>query len=82
MTTGNPSYADLLAAVRPRSIHSEQDAQFVQQEIDRLVDLRGRTAAEEDLLSLLGDLLLGPAKELLPGLAGGQQSRSRPGTGE
>ena len=57
MATGIPSYADLLAAVRPRSIQSEQDAQLVQQEIDRLVDLPSRTAAEEDLLSLLGDLL-------------------------
>jgi len=50
MATGIPGYADLLAAVRPRSIHSEHDAQLVQQEIDRLVDLRIWTAAEEDLL--------------------------------
>jgi HTH-type transcriptional regulator/antitoxin HigA len=58
MTTGIPSYANLRAVVRPRSIQSEQDAQFVQQEIDHLVDLRSRTTTEEDLLSLLGDLLL------------------------
>ena len=57
MTTGTPSYADLLAQVRPRSIHNEPDAEMAQKEIDRLLDLRVRTPAEEDLLSLLGDLL-------------------------
>ncbi len=57
MTTGIPSYADLLAEVRPRSINSEHAAQLVQREIDRLIDLRSRTTAEDDLLSLLGDLL-------------------------
>lgn len=57
MTTGIPSYADLLAEVRPRSVRSEHDADIAQREIDRLIDLRTRTPAEEELLSLLGDLL-------------------------
>jgi len=43
--------------VWPRSIHSEHDAELAQREIDHLVDLRSRTPAEEELLSLLGDLI-------------------------
>jgi HTH-type transcriptional regulator/antitoxin HigA len=57
MTIGIPSYADLLAEVRPRSIRSEHDAELAQKEIDRLLDLLTRTPAEEELLSLLGDLV-------------------------
>lgn len=52
------SYADLLARVQPRSITSEVEAAEVQRQIDRLIDSPARTADEEALLSLLGDLVL------------------------
>ena len=55
--TGTSNYADLLARVQPRSITSEAEAAALQELIDRLLDLPKRSAAEEELLSLLGDLL-------------------------
>jgi HTH-type transcriptional regulator/antitoxin HigA len=51
------SYADLLAQVQPRSITNEEEAAHVQRQIDRLIDQPERSAAEEALLSLLGDLV-------------------------
>jgi HTH-type transcriptional regulator/antitoxin HigA len=51
------SYATLLAQVQPRTITNEAEAQAVQKHIDRLIDQPAQTEAEEDLLSLLGDLM-------------------------
>ena len=51
------SYADLLARVQPRSVTSEEEAAILQHQIDTLIDRPQRTADEEALLSLLGDLI-------------------------
>jgi HTH-type transcriptional regulator/antitoxin HigA len=51
------SYADLLAQVQPRSITSEAEAAQVQRQIDLLIDRPDRSANEDALLSLLGDLV-------------------------
>ena len=51
------SYAALLAEVQPRTITNEAEAKAIQAHIDRLIDQPDITEAEEDLLSLLGDLM-------------------------
>ena len=51
------SYAELLMHVQPRSITSEEEAAHIQRQIDQLIDRPERTADEEALLSLLGDLV-------------------------
>jgi HTH-type transcriptional regulator/antitoxin HigA len=60
MTTGTEvldSYAALLANVQPRSITSDAEAAAIQSRIDQLIDQPVRTADEDALLSLLGDLM-------------------------
>ena len=60
MTPGMNSadYADLLVTFQPRSITSEQDADHVQQQIDALIDKGDLSESEQEILSLLGDLML------------------------
>lgn len=50
-------YAELLVTYRPRSIRDEAEAARIQTQIDALIDKRGRTKAEDELLSLLGDIM-------------------------
>jgi HTH-type transcriptional regulator/antitoxin HigA len=56
-TDASHSYADLLVQVQPRSITSEEEAAQIQRQIDLLIDRPERSANEEALLSLLGDLM-------------------------
>jgi HTH-type transcriptional regulator/antitoxin HigA len=56
--TGTGEYVDLLARIQPRSIGSEEEADAIQAQIDRFLDLPARTPAEEALLNLLGDLMM------------------------
>lgn len=58
MTVSTLDYPQLLAEAHPRSIRTEADAQTLRALINQLIDLpRQLTAAEEDLLAVLGDLL-------------------------
>src|SRR4051812_15237120 len=52
------TYAALLARIQPRSIRNEEEAQRVQEHIDALVDQGELSRAEQEILSLLGDLML------------------------
>ena len=57
--TASPSYAELLLRALPRPIKSEEDAKQVQRHIDALLDKSDDlTEDEEDLLTLLGTLVL------------------------
>jgi HTH-type transcriptional regulator/antitoxin HigA len=50
-------YAAMLAEIQPRSITNETEAEAIQARIDQLIDQPARTADEDALLSLLGDLV-------------------------
>lgn len=47
----------LCAELQPRTITNEAEARVIQAHIDRLIDQPDHTEEEEDLLSLLGDLM-------------------------
>jgi HTH-type transcriptional regulator/antitoxin HigA len=58
-TEASQSYADLLRENLPRSITTEAEADAIQRQIDALIDKPGELSeAEEEFLSLLGDLML------------------------
>jgi HTH-type transcriptional regulator/antitoxin HigA len=52
------TYTELLAAGQPRTITSDTDADRIQSQIDALLDKGELSRAEEEYLSLLGDLVL------------------------
>lgn len=52
------NYAELLVQTLPRSITTESEAEAIQRRIDALIDrAESLTEAEQELLSLLGDLI-------------------------
>lgn len=55
---GRADYANLLVAMQPRSIRSDDEAETVQSHIDALIDRGDLSDAEQEMLSLLGDLML------------------------
>ena len=58
-TEASQSYADLLRENLPRSIKTEAEADAIQRQIDTIIDKLGELSeAEEEFLSLLGDLML------------------------
>lgn len=59
MTPGTErSYADLLRSLQPRSIKNDDEAEAIQRQIDALIDQDEISTDEQELLSLLGDLML------------------------
>src|SRR5581483_8276084 len=59
MTPGTEhSYADLLSSLQPRSIKNDDEAEAIQRQIDALIDQDELSADEQEVLSLLGDLML------------------------
>ncbi len=57
-SANSDAYAALLARLQPRSIRSEEEARRIQDAIDALVDQAELSPAEQEMLSLLGDLML------------------------
>lgn len=53
----NPTYADLLLRLQPRSIKSEEEAERIRSEVQALLDRGELTEDEWELLTLLGDIL-------------------------
>lgn len=51
------SYEDLLLRLQPRSIKSDEDAERIQRQIDALIDKGILSPGEQEMLSLLGDLV-------------------------
>jgi HTH-type transcriptional regulator/antitoxin HigA len=52
-----PSYVELLAQVEPHPIGTEEEAETVREEINRLLDRDDLVEDEWEFLALLGDLL-------------------------
>jgi HTH-type transcriptional regulator / antitoxin HigA len=57
MINQNTSYVELITSFPPRTIKSEEDLEKTQAVVDKLLDKRELTEAEEDYLDLLGILI-------------------------
>ncbi|MCE7983153.1 MAG: transcriptional regulator [Caldilinea sp. CFX5] len=66
MTNGTHSYQDLLQKFEPRPIANEEQYDAVVAQMNALIDQEKLTAAEQDILTLLGTLVMAYEDEHYP----------------